>query len=137
MHALYERCKKEIDLILCKELTKEAVYVIGQLVDICKDIKNIEYWKHEIKEDKEYKSCNKSYKDSDSMEQKAQKDIDSMIEELKYISERMRNSGSDEDRYMFKSEAKELIESAKKIKAAMSSIPLDDEMMMHYRNIFK
>lgn len=129
MHRVYERCMKEIDEILECELTPSSLEILGELVDIIKDIENIRYWKGSDKSEKVFTKEN--------IHDKSKRDIESMIKELEYIAEQMKKGESHHDKDKVKSDEHELLESAIKIKSILSAMPLDTEVMARYKEVFK
>ncbi len=52
MHKLMGKVKEEIDSIVDCGITPESLCWLGELVDIAKDVENINYWKEEMHEEK-------------------------------------------------------------------------------------
>lgn len=44
MHRIYECAKKKADAIVEYGINERNLKALGELVDICKDIKQMEYW---------------------------------------------------------------------------------------------
>ena len=128
MHKLHEAVTKEIDDIVCHGITASNLKILGELVDIRKDIEEMWHWRVESG-DIEVSSHKSSQGVSTS--------IDDLIADVKYLNEKMKNTDSVEFRNKFKSDIDKILMYAEKIKRISSEVKLDSDEMTKFKNLFK
>lgn len=122
MHKVKEMVDKEIHAIEEKGITRANLPVLGELVDIRKDICNIEYWNHKM-----HGSSNADVLSS----------VNSEIGDLMYAAERARNSGMAEDKSKVDEHAKRLVEAAENIRMALTNVDVSSSVAAKVKALFK
>lgn len=113
---------KEIYNIVNSGITLRNVGVLGQLVDIYKDLENVDYWKHEMLNDS----------DEDGK--------DGHIEEsIKFVKEAIEASGKGMtvDKDKLEHSINELMGVAENIHKMMGMVRLPDNMATRFKAMFK
>ena len=133
MHKLCNTVKREIDEIVDSGITLSNLKVLGELVDILKDIENIAYWKYKM-----------GYHDYEHIDETVdvnihtnEDDFNMLIHDIKSINEKLKSTDSQELNNKFKSETKKLYEYSEKIKSTIKDIKLDSETMTKFNSILK
>lgn len=119
MHKLHEAVTKEIDDIVCHGITTSNLHILGELVDIKKDVE--EMW-----------SYRNVYHDLQS-----DSSIDDVLADIKYLNEKMKTTDSVEFHNKFKSDIDKILMYAEKIKRISSEVKLDSDELTKFKNIFK
>lgn len=119
MHKLHEAVTREINDIVCHGITKSNVHLLGELVDIKKDVE--EMW---------------SYRDI-SPDLQSGSSIEDVIADIKYLNEKMKTTDSVELHNNFKSDIDKILMCAEKIKRISSEVKLDSDEMTKFKNLFK
>lgn len=122
----------EIHDLVSKGFTPQRVEWLGSLVDICKDIKYMEYLDEKISH---YNGETEAGQTQIKSDMKGY--FDDMVEKLYNIHERANNSGSSTDKDKFKEDALEMLECAKKVKSIMMGMSLDSDVAARYRELFR
>ena len=128
MHKLHEAVTKEIDDIVCNGITASNLKILGELVDIRKDIEEMWHWRVESG-DIEVSNNHSSQGVSTS--------IDDLISDVKYLNEKMKATDSVEFHNKFKSDIDKILMYAEKIKRISSEVKLDSDEMTKFKNLFK
>lgn len=127
MHKLHECVTKEINDIVEHGITKSNIGVLGELVDIVKDIEEIWHWRGyretDIKDYNESNMCSTS--------------IDELISNIKSIDAKLKTSSNPELASKLKESANELYGYAEKIKHTFETVKFDSEMVMKFKNLYK
>jgi signal transduction protein with GAF and PtsI domain len=110
MHELYERVNKEIHGILLVGIKTNNIGILGQLVDIIKDIEMIWY----------YQSIRGS-----------------SIGELMTLNEQLKHTDSVELTNRYNKLVNDMIEEAEKLKSILPTLNISSEQMMKIKNIYK
>lgn len=117
MHKVYECAHKKIEEIIEHGITSSNLGYLGALVDICKDVTQMDYWKakvHMIGGDGQDK-----------------------IGEVMRMSERYANTMDEHDRVSLYEKADRLVEEADTIRKSLSSLKDDPEFVSHYKRVFR
>lgn len=128
MHKLHEAVTKEINDIVCSGITASNLRILGELVDIRKDIEEMWHWRVES-DDIKVSSNNSSQGVSTS--------IDDLMSDIEYLNEKMKTTDSVEIHNKFKSDIDKILMYAEKIKRISSEVKLDSDEMTKFKNIFK
>lgn len=128
MHKLCYAVEKEIDEIVENGITISNLEILGELVDIRKDIENIWYWRGY---DEYNESTNKNNENTKS------KGVDELINDVKILNEKLKSTDSIEISNQLKSKAQEMYKLAESIKHAYEDIKLDNEMSTKFKNLYK
>jgi hypothetical protein len=110
MQEIYNKVCNEIDAINKVGITRSNLPILGQLVDIAKDIENINYWRGSS--------------------------LDSKIGELMNISEDLKHTDSAEMREMYSKHVDDLLHDAEKLKGVLMSLNISPEMSIKLKNIY-
>lgn len=151
MHKLKDMIVKEIDEIEQSGITKSNIGVLSELVDMYKDLCNVKYWESKMEyydskaESAEHdydhhdgKSWNKEERmKSHEYEYNREKNHKALVDGLKRLNERLKNTDSPKDKSEFDAVADELLSMAEDICVAMKTVALDDKESMRMRSIFK
>lgn len=100
---LCDAVSKEIDSIVDRGISRNNLVVLGELVDIMKDLKNIEYW------------YNKTMFMYDKDSSKTESDMKKRLDELAEAELRYENSGSAADKKAFEDKMKSFYTDAKRL----------------------
>ena len=119
MHKLHEAVTREIDDIVCHGITVSNLHILGELVDIKKDVE--EMW---------------SYRDI-SHDLQSDGSIDDIIADIKYLDDKMKTTDSVEFHSKFKSDIDKILMYAEKIKRISSEVKLDSDELTKFKNLFK
>ena len=123
MHRLYEKCKRDIDLVTEHGIDPRNVGYVGALVDICKDIQTIWYYEAKAAGDEDYSV------DGDEMGERVRK--------VRHYMERMQNSGTEADRKMCHDEAMKLLDYMEEAKATLKAMPNDSDIKRRVTELMK
>lgn len=119
MHKLHEAVTREINDIVCHGITTSNLHILGELVDIKKDVE--EMW---------------SYRDV-SHDFQSDSSIDDVLADIKYLDEKMKTTDSVEFHSKFKSDIDKILMYAEKIKRISSEVKLDSDELTKFKNLFK
>lgn len=104
MHKLHEAVTKEIDDIVCHGITVSNLHILGELIDIKKDIE--EMW---------------SYRDI-SLDLQLGNSIEDVIADIKYLDEKMKTTNSVELYNNFKSDRDKILMHAEKLNVFLQKL---------------
>lgn len=104
MHKLHEAVTKEIDDIVCHGITVSNLHILGELIDIKKDIE--EMW---------------SYRDI-SLDLQLGNSIEDVIADIKYLDEKMKTTNSVELYNNFKSNRDKILMHAEKLNVFLQKL---------------
>ena len=128
MHKLHECVTKEINEIVEHGITTSNIDILGELVDIRKDIEEMWYWRVESG-DIEVSGHHSTHGVSTS--------IDDLMADVKYLNEKMKITDSVDLTNKFKDDIKKLMMYAEKIKGITEEVKIDSETMTKFKNLFK
>lgn len=129
MHKLHYAVTKEIDDIVCHGITTSNLEILGELVDILKDIEQIWHWRGEYElEETTHSSENISGVSSS---------IDELIYEIKSLDERLKSGNFQDEQSKIKEKSNMLYEYAERIKHCAESVKLDADTTMKFKNMYK
>lgn len=151
MHKLKDMIVKEIDEIEQSGITKSNIGVLSELVDMYKDLCNVKYWESKVEYyDSKAESAEHDYDHRDGKswhkeermkhheyEHNREKNHKALVDGLKRLNERLKNTDSPKDKSEFDAVADELLSMAEDICVAMKTVALDDKESMRMRSIFK
>lgn len=129
MHKLHYAVKKEIDDIVCHGITTSNLEILGELVDILKDIEEIWHWRGDYEVDETMHSSEKY--------NGVPHTLDELIEEIKSLDERLKTGNFPDAQSKIKEKSKILYEYAERIKHCAETVKLDADMTMKFKNIYK
>lgn len=131
MHKLHECVTKEINEIVEHGITTSNIDILGELVDIRKDIEQMWHWRCEC-DDNTNMHDTVQYNEHGSISK-----IDELIEDIKSLDAKLKTTDSPEIVSKFKKGAKELYEYAEKIKHTSEVVKFDADMTMKFKNMFR
>lgn len=126
MHRLHECVTNEIETILKHGISTSNLQILGELVDIRKDIEEMWHWKAEdaivaISENKAARGVS----------------VDELLNDVRHLNEKMKTSDSTELTNKFKDDIKLLMLYAEKIKGIIEDVQVDSEIMSKFKNLFR
>lgn len=128
MHKLHECVTKEINDIVEHGISTSNLKILGELVDIRKDIEEMWHWRVESG-DIEVSGHHSSHGVSTS--------IDDLMADVKYLNEKMKTTDSVDLTNKFKDDIKKLMMYAEKIKSITEEVKIDSETMTKFKNLFR
>lgn len=128
MHKLHECVTKEINDIVEHGISTSNLKILGELVDIRKDIEEMWHWRVESG-DIEVSGHYTTHGVSTS--------IDDLMDDVKYLNEKMKTTDSVDLTNKFKDDIRKLMMYAEKIKGITEEVKIDSETMTKFKNLFK
>ena len=131
MHKLHECVTKEINDIVEHGISTANLGILGELVDIRKDIEEMWHW-HVVDD-----NCFVEVTSEHDNGHAGVGSIDELISSIKSIDTKLKTTDSPELVSKLKKEAKELYECAEKIKHTYETVKFDADLTMMFKNMYK
>lgn len=147
MHKLYWKTHEQIECVLARGISTSNIQYLGMLVDICKDIKEMEYYKAKTEKIhmEEEESRSMKHKMHERMEHKHHEDYDDdddetleeLVKKFTMMAERYSNSMSEHDKKKVVELAHDMIEDANMLKGVLTAYDIDEDIRAKVSRIFK
>ncbi len=137
MHKLKDELKKEIKELTEKGIRSKDVMLLGQLIDMYKDLEEVCYW--------ESKMGNNHYEDKEHEYEvewthegmtKHEQDVHAKLEEIRKMMD-VASRGGQIDKAKFDKYIEEMIDTSEKIHTVVGRVKMPDNMVARFKALYK
>lgn len=132
MHKLMSELKSEIHEMTDKGIKSKDLTVLGQLVDMYKDLTNVCYWEYkmEVKDDHEY-SVEWTHEGAGN-----DMDVHRKIEEVKAMID-IASRGGAVDKAKLEKYLEDMLDTSEKIHTVVGHVKMPDSMVARFKALYK